>query len=137
MSSHLIHSGGSHCMCQMTLNNFVHYFASHRLVKVLNCMGLFEKEYPRRHWLASNTFDAFVQMHPACLLDVWKRIFVRTAQKLTDDRHPHKKLAIQRFEDNLTIGGAQNPFFISPRSRQKKKTKPAKRVQSLFLEFVH
>ena len=33
------------------------------------------------------------------------------AQKIIDDMHPHKKFAVQRFEENLTRRGAKKPFF--------------------------
>ena len=35
----------------------------------------------------------------------------KMAQKIFDDMHPHKKFAIQRFEENLTRRGAKKPFF--------------------------
>ena len=41
----------------------------------------FRNNYPRRHWSASNKFDAFVQMLPTWLLDVWKQIFVKWHKK--------------------------------------------------------
>ena len=33
------------------------------------------------------------------------------AQKTTDDRHPQKKFATQRFEERLATRGAKKPFF--------------------------
>ena len=95
------------------------------------------KSCPRHHWSASKTFDAFVQMPPTWLLDVWKQIFVKGLKKIIDDMRPHKKFAIQRFEENLTKrGGPKNIFFISPLSRYEEQTKLVKWVQSLFLKSV-
>ena len=37
----------------------------------------------------------------------------KMVQKIINDMHPHKKFAIQRFEENLTRRGAKKPFFHS------------------------
>ena len=37
--------------------------------------------------------------------------FRKMAQKLTNDMHPHKKIAIQHFEENLTRRGSKTHFF--------------------------
>ena len=47
------------------------------IIEVFETLAHFEKIYARPHWSASKTFDAFVQMPPTSLFDVWKQIFVK------------------------------------------------------------
>ena len=36
----------------------------------------------------------------------------KMVQKIIDDKHPHEKFAIQRFEENLTRRWAKKPIFL-------------------------
>ena len=79
----------------------------------------FRKELPKTSLVSTEDtrciFPDTTHMITRCL----EADFRKMAQKSTDDMHPHKKFAIQHFEEKLTRREFKNPFFsTSPLSRQ-------------------